>query len=260
MTRKILLSVAVLVLLVSSSAFSFTYQNAIFGSSSPFDHNNNWAPINYPSGIGYKPSPGGLGEGGEHYDLEGLQVREDANYVYIAMANSFGYNAYSPTWKQNFRQGDIFIGVNGGDKFQYAIDVQNIASGNLGFYQVNNSWNYIQQDAGSYYSYTSIRNQVGAFEVGANASKIGDVQSYCSFASGLETDYMAPGNGDTYVWEFKFDRALLGGNFSSLSFHTAVGCGNDMMEETYNAVPEPTTMLLLGLGLAGAGLVRRRAR
>jgi hypothetical protein len=260
MARKILMFVAALVLISSSTAFCFTYQyGSVFGSSSPFDHNNNWSPISYPYGIGNKPSPGSLGEGGELYDLEGLQVRQQGDFVYVAMANSFGYNAYSTSWKQNFRQGDLFIGVDGGSA-QYAIDIQNATSGTFGFYQVNNSWNYIQQDPGSYYSNLSIRNQVGAFEIGANAARIGDVQSYCTYAQGLETDYMTPGNGDTYVWEFCFNKALLGGNFSSLNFHTAVGCGNDVMNETYTAVPEPTTLLLFGLGAAGASLARRRKR
>ena len=94
-----------------ASAFNFHYYD--FGDS-PFDENNNWSPINYPGGIGNLPSPGTLGEGGEEFDLEGLKVAVDQDYVYIALTNSFGYSAYSTGWGRNYNLGDLFIGTNGG--------------------------------------------------------------------------------------------------------------------------------------------------
>ncbi|MFQ5500150.1 MAG: PEP-CTERM sorting domain-containing protein [Candidatus Zixiibacteriota bacterium] len=254
-TRSVLLT-ATLVALMGSPAFAFSYDLYSFGdSTTAFDGNNNWAPIDYPYGVGHEPSPGGVGEGGEKFDLEGLNVHVDADYVYISLTNSFGYNTSSAVWGGTYRLGDLFIGTNGGNKYEYAIDILDGSAGDL--YQVT-SWNYIQNTPGSYYN-TIYRDSAGAHEY-ASGTSLGGVTSAANQWAGLEDDlgFLAPGDGDTWVYEFKFDRSLLG-DFDSLQFHINVGCGNDLIESSYTVTPEPTTMLLFGLGLAGLGWLRRRS-
>lgn len=163
MTKKIVLGIVAVALLASQS-FAFSYTLYDFGKS-PLDHNNNWSPISYPWGIGNQPSPGIFGEGGEKFDLEGLNVAWDDDYVYVALANSFGYTAHSTGWNQDYRLGDLFIGVDGGNKYQYAIDIT--SAGSSGLYSVS-SWNGLQNVPGSYYG-TPIANQIGAHEMASRA-------------------------------------------------------------------------------------------
>ena len=261
--------------MLASPAFAFNYYYNVFGDgTSPFDRNNNssgWLPgatdpFYYPK-VGTLPSPGYYGEGGGKFDIEGLRVVEDDQYLYVALANSFGYNAYSSAWNQNYELGDLFIGVDG-QYNKFAIDLFDISAGtvtNTGLYLVNNDWNYmtqIQDVPGSYYGNTFVRDAAGPHQVVTNnLNAIGSVEMTLGFAQGYETNPMYKENGDTYVWEFKLDKALLG-NYSTLNFHITLGCGNDFLNETVapEVIPEPATVLLFGFGLAGAAAAHRRKR
>ncbi|MEP0827727.1 MAG: PEP-CTERM sorting domain-containing protein [bacterium] len=246
--RKFLLMMLALTLL-SLPAFGFEYKLG-YDFGNPFDENNNWSPITYPGGVGNLPSPGLLSEGGEKFDLEGLHFAISGNTVHIALVNSFGTSAYSTSWRQSYNLGDIFFGINGSST-SYAIDV---FTGQL--YAVN-TYSGIYNLRGSYYNNTAIRNAVGAYDV-TSGTVLGNVNREYTMWQGLETNPMQ-GDGDTWVLEFSFDKSLLNlDGAQTINFHNTLGCGNDVMNKSFAVVPEPTSMMLFGLGMLGLGALRKR--
>jgi len=166
--------------------------------------------------------------------------------------------------------GDLFIGIDGAE-YSLAMDSQGMTEGTSGstrMYDVSgNNWNYIPSIVGGYgndsYPYASIKNAVGAFDKGASsqADMSSEIDVYLGWERGYESDFgaLTSDGGDTYVWEFRLHRSLIG-DFKDLEFHASLACGNDVLEGSYTAIPEPATALLFALGLAGAAVIRRRRK
>jgi len=248
--KKIVLLLAGLALMaMASNVSAFTWQMYDFGSG-PFDHNNNYCSIYYPHHVGNYPSPGYLTEGGEKFDLEGFFFKTQGNTAHIALTNSFGYSAHSTSWNRDYRLGDIFFGFDG-NSCQYAIDV---SEGKL--YEVL-AYDGIPDRPGTYHDYPAISTAAGAWQI-SNGIELASIDHSLTFWEDLETNPMQ-GSGDTYVWEFSFDMNLLNGfrGARTVSFHNTLECGNDVINEQFGVIPEPSAIILMGLGLLGMGAYRK---
>jgi hypothetical protein len=235
---------------VSANAVTWNFYD--FGANE-FDEHNNTSDVYFPD-HGWVPSPDDEGEGGERYDIEGLNFAFDDNFIYVTLTNSYGFSTWSDDYSDWFAGGDVFFGFDG-SYFDYAISMD----GHL--YQVD-TYSQIPDKAGTYYHNVSIRNYIDAFQV-TGGTQLGAYAGIMTPYPGYEPNPILPGNGDTFVFEFMFSKDMLGVNlndYTTINFHNTVECGNDLLRKDYTIIPEPGTLMLLGLGLLGVGAGLRRRK
>jgi hypothetical protein len=254
--------------LASAGIFIFTSEIA---HATPYGTN-----ITKDDGI----NPGGLGVGKEDneaepgmvqsqvWDLEGFFL-EGKKLTIIG-----GYNFY--TGQDNIKAGDIFIDTNGDAvyspniipgyiyapysevsnglfKYDYVLDI-NWAGGTFNIIQLNQDSLLKDTEYGAQYNkpsnpwiYVSGGNTINASPLSFNTYNKAS-QSDTSF-SGWD------GNNNHYVGTFDISAIDLS---NGAVFHNTMECGNDNLIGQTAAVPEPTSILLLGLGLIGLARVRKR--
>lgn len=235
---------------VPASAFNWTYYD--FGANY-FDEHNNTSDVFF-SDYGWIPSPGDENDGGELYDIEGLNFAFDDTYMYVTLTNTSGLSAYSNHYGDSFGLGDIFFGFNG-SYFQYAI----LAGGALA--QVSD-YDQITDKPGTYYNNAGIRNFIDGYRA-TDGIILTQGDAMYTFEEDFEANPLTPGDGDTWFHEYRFELADLGFNlydFETINFSNTIECGNDLLRKDYYVVPEPGTMALIGLGLLGIGARLRRKK
>jgi len=188
-----------------------------------------------------------------------------------------GYNFY--TGKENMKAGDIFIDTNGDATYSPA----QIPGGPYSSEQVlsNSLFKYdyvldIDWAAGTFRIIALNDNsQVKLGYYGSTWNMPSNPWVYVPPATG-ESGLLYSGSFTTYGGYSQSDTGLSGwgtdnnhfvatfnlGTYVNLSkgalFHNTMECGNDNLLGQTAAVPEPTTLMLLGLGLVGLGISSRK--
>jgi PEP-CTERM motif len=250
MKKTLLLAVALLFLLAGNSmAITWSFAGHVFDQN-VFDYNNDYSPINYPDvEPDNVPSPGGAD--GELFDFEGSKFAMDDDYLYFAVTSSFGMNIDYDGFI--YDRGDFFFGFNGSNN-GFAVDMND---GSL--YANTVTPLGIPVTPMGYHNNPAVVAAVGAYEIGAGSQ-------YLGFASGMSHYVDEFVTGDTFVLEMAIAKSFLedyGVDFNNVidvSIHETISCGNDVIDHTYNVIPEPGTLALLTLGLLGTGIFSRRKK
>ncbi len=242
---------------------------------------NDYAPINYPGGVGYVPSPGG--SSGEKTDLEEMYVRfhEGQLQVLTVTSSPFATNISGTTWTL----GDLFLMV---DDAVYGVVTQPANQGlpTGAIYQLYGpdevqllqpgSRSYLgderEVESDYYDEPRTVEEIAGPWAVSDLMLEDGYEDRFVGTATvltlldvmGQETfDYGGAEDG-TFLIEYSIDLDLLGATETS-EFLTQItwGCGNDVIRVDggdSTPVPEPGTVFLAAAGSILLLHARRRRR
>lgn len=217
---------------------------------------NNWSPINYPSGVGHQPSPGGAT--GELFDLEALYARQNGDNFEALLITSMPLYTTLSAGGYHYRLGDLFIDMDNDDTYDMVLITQDTnGQGFVGgeLRKVSEVYGIIGHDSG-YGGYPDIAEQANPFSLKSGSLlATGTLSSaFYNYSNGTEPTWI-------YEWSVPFgDLSLTQGE--TLKLHMTVECGNDLIEVSGTPlgqpnVPEPMTLVLAGSALAA---LARRAR
>jgi len=228
---------------------------------------NDYAPIDFPGGVGYVPSPGG--STGEKFDLEEMHLRMTGDVFQLLLVSSKGATARAAgsTWFL----GDLML-TFGGERFGVVTIDQTAGLTPGAVYRIlSDSDTLPLQDLPRGYADDThvVANDLGpdgtVAEIIGPFALAGDIpdDQFLGLAA-VETDVFDYGGKEdgTHLVQYTFDTSLLGFTEppDDWTAQIAWGCGNDVIrvhgQQPY--IPEPATLGMLLVGVALTLWTRRR--
>ena len=261
----LILAVSVILCIPNVYANSFDVQfgdkitindNRTSGIASTTNWYNQVATLANPGGEDQEVEPGM--DRNQNWDLEGFLLKNKMLSIVGGFDLRDGYNYGGYTYKS----GDIFIDVVSdtsgktfnGYTYEYALDMDY----STGKYNVVMMSNSATVDNGKLAQNTNFPYSAPYRYLSAGIPVTGWQNrsfTYYDFGGLLMSDAMTGYLGTNHN-ALTVDLGFLPGGTNFIS-HFTIECGNDNLMGQGTAVPEPATLLLLGLGLVGLGVARK---
>ena len=177
------------------------------------------------------------GYGGQAFDAEAMYAAYDSTNLYFAIVTG-----KTPGDTNGYRPGDIAFDFGKNGSYEYGIETTGSNSGKL--YSVS-SWHLSGWDHTTPTEMDQHGNSLGIGPLVYN--QVEDANHHDIYL------------GDHYVIEGYIPISYFGSAWNQgFTMSWTETCGNDVIKLNVTPTPEPATMMLFGMGLAGLGVLRKR--
>ncbi len=193
--------------------------------------------------------------GGTDFSVDSLTASKDANgLITVVLKGTYFLSDYATGTSKYGNPGDLYISSTGW--------VVNNPANNADTdkFELSEGWNYVVKfSRASGTNNTSLNSLSGAYTPTGSESHWGGYRIDQAYQGGYGTMISAATSTlDSNQGTLTFIFNSMGLDPNAIGYHWTMACGNDVVEGGGKPVPEPGTLILLGLGVLGLGMARLR--